>query len=62
MRNSPLSRTPPANLPKIPGVTVAADPNEPHPAGSPTQQVIAEEQESNGDVSKDEDQFAMDDI
>ena len=27
MRNSPLSKTPPANLPVIPGVTVPKDPN-----------------------------------
>ena len=27
MRNSPLARTPPANLPVIPGVTLQKDPN-----------------------------------
>merc|ERR1739842_162334 len=62
MRNSPLSKTPPANLPVIPGVTVPKDPNA---RKSP-------EKESNGDempqklqpvtesAKEDDEQFDMD--
>lgn len=57
MRNSPMARTPPNNLPKIPGVTVDLDKRP-----SPTKQTKDAPEPKKDEKKKDEndDQFSMD--
>jgi hypothetical protein len=61
MRNSPLARTPPNNMPKIPGVTCDLDQRP-----SPTKQTSADDKkpeesnESNEKKDEHDDQFSMD--
>lgn len=66
MRNSPVARTPPKNLPVIPGVTVscspesklAASPHKPHPVENGV--ALPAKPPSKPEGSGDEPQFAMD--
>lgn len=63
MRNSPMARTPPNNLPKIPGVTCDLDPRR-----SPTKAAVDSTNEQTKDQTKEKetkkeeavDQFSMD--
>jgi len=54
MRNSPMARTPPNNLPTIPGVTCGFEKKE-------TEKPKANEKKDSGDnLKNDDDQFSMD--
>jgi len=61
MRNSPMARTPPKNLPKIPGVTVDLD-KRPSPTKQTKDSSEPKKDEKKEEKKKDEndDQFSMD--
>ncbi|ESO87446.1 hypothetical protein LOTGIDRAFT_220154 [Lottia gigantea] len=55
-RNSPLTKSPPPNMAKIPGVTTPAEKGSPKVNGNPECKTVAEKPENPGD----EPQFEMD--
>lgn len=59
MRNSPIARTPPKNLPNIPGVTSPAVPNHPKENGDVVREKKPEQKQVDA-AHCDDPQFEMD--